>query len=326
MSTKDKKRTKDEQGMRISAVSRITGIPTDTLRAWERRYSLVSPRRSDGAGRAYSRDDVQKLSLIKKLIDRGHAISNVAPCSIDELNELLALHDGDTKQGEVFDRPVRLLACGKVLSVTLEHLSIDEPRIETVGLYSSVNAAGSNLDNSDIDVLVLEYASLQEDMLNEITAQHRRSDPALCIIIYAFASDALISKLENRGFVLVRAPVKTRLLLDIVLSNISVVMEGNDMRVDSLDINSEPAKIRFSNEQLAMLSAIDNPLKCECPKHLADLILNLQQFEVYSLDCENRNDKDARVHQDLSRASGHARSILENALQRLIDHEDISLP
>ena len=49
---------------KIGAVSKITGIGTETLRAWERRYKAVVPNRSESGDRVYSRDDLAKLFLL----------------------------------------------------------------------------------------------------------------------------------------------------------------------------------------------------------------------------------------------------------------------
>jgi MerR family transcriptional regulator, light-induced transcriptional regulator len=61
----------------IRAVSKLTGVPVDTLRAWERRYAVVEPAR-DPRGRLYSDADVHKLRLLKTLVERGHAIGRLA--------------------------------------------------------------------------------------------------------------------------------------------------------------------------------------------------------------------------------------------------------
>ena len=50
---------------KIGAVSKITGIGTETLRAWERRYNAISPKRSDSGDRVYDNDDLSKLFLLK---------------------------------------------------------------------------------------------------------------------------------------------------------------------------------------------------------------------------------------------------------------------
>jgi DNA-binding transcriptional MerR regulator/methylmalonyl-CoA mutase cobalamin-binding subunit len=74
----------------IRAVSKLTGIPVDTLRrAWERRYRVVEPPR-DERGRLYSEADVQRLRLLRRAVDGGHAIGRVASLSTAELDALLA--------------------------------------------------------------------------------------------------------------------------------------------------------------------------------------------------------------------------------------------
>ena len=60
---------------KIGAVSRITNIPVDTLRIWERRYRVVVPFRSHNSDRLYQRDDINRLTLLKMLVDRGHVES-----------------------------------------------------------------------------------------------------------------------------------------------------------------------------------------------------------------------------------------------------------
>jgi len=60
---------------RIKTVSELTGIPKNTLVAWERRYGLLSPERAANGYRIYSDDDVAKLVQIKSAIDDGLKIS-----------------------------------------------------------------------------------------------------------------------------------------------------------------------------------------------------------------------------------------------------------
>jgi len=55
----------------IGAVARMLDIPASTLRAWEERYSVIAPTRSEGAQRLYSRAEVEKLRFIKSQIESG---------------------------------------------------------------------------------------------------------------------------------------------------------------------------------------------------------------------------------------------------------------
>lgn len=68
----------------IRAVAKLTGIPVDTLRAWERRYRVVEPVR-DARGRLYSEADVRKLRLLRLLVERGHAIGRLVQLGESEL-------------------------------------------------------------------------------------------------------------------------------------------------------------------------------------------------------------------------------------------------
>ena len=62
----------------IGTAARLTGIPVDTLRVWERRYGLTQAALSPSGQRLYSAADVQRVALIKQLTDLGHAIGQLA--------------------------------------------------------------------------------------------------------------------------------------------------------------------------------------------------------------------------------------------------------
>ena len=53
----------------IGMVCRRTGLKSDRLRAWERRYNVVEPIRSGGNQRLYSEEDIARLRVIKHLVD-----------------------------------------------------------------------------------------------------------------------------------------------------------------------------------------------------------------------------------------------------------------
>src|SRR5687768_17516974 len=71
----------------IRAVSKLTGIGIDTLRAWERRYGAVTPTRDD-RGRMYTEADVTRLRLLHGAVERGHSIGRLAGLSNDQLRGL----------------------------------------------------------------------------------------------------------------------------------------------------------------------------------------------------------------------------------------------
>lgn len=61
----------------IREVSRLTGINPVTLRAWERRYGLIQPTRTESGHRLYSLADIDDVRSILGWIDRGVAVSKV---------------------------------------------------------------------------------------------------------------------------------------------------------------------------------------------------------------------------------------------------------
>ena len=61
----------------ISSVSSMTGVNTVTLRAWERRYGLITPARTEAGHRLYTEENVERIKLILSLLDEGIAVSRV---------------------------------------------------------------------------------------------------------------------------------------------------------------------------------------------------------------------------------------------------------
>lgn len=59
----------------IRTVATLTGVNPITLRAWERRYGLIKPTRTDSGHRLYTRHDIDKIHRIVALLDKGVSIS-----------------------------------------------------------------------------------------------------------------------------------------------------------------------------------------------------------------------------------------------------------
>jgi len=73
----------------IKAVSQATGVSIETLRAWERRYRVVEPKRDPNGRRSYAPGDVIRLRKLREATERGHPISKLARVSEEELSGLL---------------------------------------------------------------------------------------------------------------------------------------------------------------------------------------------------------------------------------------------
>src|SRR5678816_842392 len=76
--------------LNISQVERDTGLSKDALRIWERRYGFPNPARDAYGERQYDAAQVQKLRLIKRLIDGGRRPRSLVGKPLAELAKLAA--------------------------------------------------------------------------------------------------------------------------------------------------------------------------------------------------------------------------------------------
>lgn len=72
----------------IAAIERDTGLSKDTLRVWERRYGFPTPARDAFGERAYSLDQLERLRLIKRLLDAGHRPGRIVGQPVEALQRL----------------------------------------------------------------------------------------------------------------------------------------------------------------------------------------------------------------------------------------------
>ena len=122
----------------IAAVERDTGLSKDTLRVWERRYGFPTPGR-DGIGeRVYTLTEVEKLRIVKRLLDAGHRPGRIVPLSQAQLQELAE---------QTVDQPTRQPEAVLAMSDLRAHVDMirahDVPRLraELTRLLSRVGVA-----------------------------------------------------------------------------------------------------------------------------------------------------------------------------------------
>lgn len=70
--------------VRIGELSRRVGVPVASLRAWETRYGLLSPDRTQGGFRLYGSDDVARVRAMKANLERGLSASEAARMALAE--------------------------------------------------------------------------------------------------------------------------------------------------------------------------------------------------------------------------------------------------
>lgn len=320
MTPRNSSRTSARPRLRIGAVSQITGIPVDTLRAWERRYEVVSPRRAGGTARLYDQDDVDRLQRIKRLVDAGHAIGSVARLGSDDLDALLELHAPEalaTGGGTARDVETVLVYSASAASPVAARLA--EAGLAVLHHHRSWDAFAADAGTGRSDALVIDLATLSPARVTDIADLARRVPQARTIVIYAFGNQALVDRLDAGRVLVLRSPITSAELLR------DLARPQADLAALDVDTLPEPAPA-FSDGALAELANVSTSVQCECPHHLVDLVRTLANFEAYSAECENRDAKDAAVHARLRRTAAAARSLFERALFEVIEYEGLALP
>jgi len=281
---------------RIGAVSRLTGIAPDTLRVWERRYGAVVPMRSEKGSRLYSQDDVGRLALIKRLVDSGDAISRVANLDKDELAER-AQGTPLPERGAEQEGICRVVVLGDALTEKLGRVKTEEDQLDVVGLYREKDGLLAQAPCLKVDVLVLEYATMQPEQIREIGTLLLRSGAARAVVVYEFASCTTLDRLESAHIIPIRGPIDRAELRRwcLVLNARPVPAPG--LRADAgIDISGPLPAQRYDADALVKIAAASVTIRCECPHHLVDLISRLNAFEIYSQECEVLNVDDTALH------------------------------
>jgi len=116
--------------MNIGAVERDTGLGKDTLRVWERRYGFPQPIRDANGERLYPDGQVERLRLIKRLMDQGHRPGRLFAASAEDLLQLATAHPSDQRAADPEDR-------GAAIADLLTRLKAHDPQ----GLRQALNQA-----------------------------------------------------------------------------------------------------------------------------------------------------------------------------------------
>lgn len=314
---------------RSGAVARLTGIPVETLRVWERRYNVVGPRQSATGQRQYAPDEVTRLSVIKRLVDSGYAIGSIAALHLDQLQSMLQQASRSpmkalpvpTTPVEDAMQPVRLAVVGEALALRVQRHPL--PALQVVATSQNAARAPDELRGVQADTLLIELPSLQRETPQAIRTLARQLGAQRIVVEYGYASRQLEQDLRALGCHLVRTPLNLDDLNTLCGARYSSVEPGGTI---ALTHNPAVPLRRFNNKVLAEIAMTSVALNCECPHHIADLLVRLGNFETYSADCESRSPADAALHQYLSQVTGNARAMMEIALERVIEAEGIAMP
>ena len=337
---------KEDRTYQIGTVSTLTGLDPHTIRAWERRYGAIKPTRTETGRRRYDDRTVERLQLLKALVDCSEAIGTIAHLADDELRarlEKLADLEGQ--------RPISSTVAetnpGKRSLALLAPSLTAQLRANAVAL-ADLELVLSERDEKDFieaarrqicDVVVVELDALETTApLRFIRSCQSLPGSPLVVVLYHFAQRSSLARLAQAGAKLVQSPVRLEQLRRTILDRLMIEQArerrglpasttgspgaGSFVPRESTDPSEAPLR-RFDDEQLARLFEISTGIDCECPNHLASLVSALLAFESYSTACESRDEADAALHRHLAHGTGEARARLETLLFDLCEHEGI---
>lgn len=132
----------------IKAVEQSTGISSSTLRAWERRYHVCQPQRSESGYRLYSDRDIAIIRWLKAQVDAGMSISQ-AVAWLDKL----------TVDGGALEQ-VTLPASGEMVTTPLSPATHHMMRRDYAVLQKELLAALLNFDEDKAEHLLAEAFAL----------------------------------------------------------------------------------------------------------------------------------------------------------------------
>ena len=298
----------------IGVVARRTQTHPETIRVWERRYELIVPGRSESGRRLYSEDDIIKLSLVKQLTKLGHSVSSLAKSTTDELRSLIS-----ASSGNAYDEQMRPQEKRRIIFLNdslRQRLSRDLSIYEDVVIVDRPAVPAPHLQ---ADILVIELATINEKSLSEIREHLSEAGCARALVVFNFGTRKSVVELEYANVVCLKGSVTAA---DIHRACTSI---NKSTVTTNQQIASSIVPPRFDKDQLARISALRSTIACECPNHIAELIISLSAFEQYSSECANRNEADAQLHAQLNQSAGAARVILEESLAHLIAIEGIEI-
>jgi DNA-binding transcriptional MerR regulator len=328
---------------RSGAVARMAGMPVATLRIWEQRYQAVRPITAASGHRLYSSADVERATLLRRLTAKGHSIGLLAALETEQMSEMMQAPEPTMPASRPEAQKhlaMRAVVVGQALASRLQRLIDSQPlrpALHMVEVFESLTDAAKAAQHSAkpaVDLLIWQAASLQHGARQELrVAQDAWQAPAAAVV-YRFSSAAGRAELTSAGAAVLYEPVDDDALGQ-WLASLQRYETPSDTAVTSPNLKIPNAKSlaqqtilppRFGDVALTQFAELSSSIACECPSHLAELLMQVTYFETYSGECANRSATDAQLHVYLQQIAGTARMLFEKALEQIAIVEGLPLP
>jgi DNA-binding transcriptional MerR regulator len=328
---------------RAGAVARMAGMPVATLRIWEQRYQAVRPNTAASGHRLYSLADVERATLLRRLTAQGHAIGLLAALDTDQMRGMMHMSETGSPEKMLnasLRTSMRAVVVGQAFAGRLNRIFERQPfgsKLQIVAVFDSLfeaTQAAQHAVQPSVDLLLWQAVSLQPGAGNELRdAQDAWQAPAAAVV-YRFSSSAGRAELTGAGARALYEPADDDSLAE-WLSSLKPAEPTQVKAAATCDPSSSGAANlnditvlppRFDESALTNFAGLSTSVACECPSHLAQLLLQVSYFEKYSGECANRSSADAQLHAYLQQVAGTARMLFEKALEQVAIAEGLPLP
>jgi DNA-binding transcriptional MerR regulator len=333
---------KAQPTFRAGAVARIAGMPVATLRIWEQRYQAVRPNTAASGHRLYSQADVERATLLRRLTAQGHAIGLLALLETEQMREMMRAPEvPQVNWVEAhLQTTIKIVLVGQSLASRVRRLFYLQPfglKVQLVGVFDSLDAsakAAGQSDEATADILILQAGNLQTGVHQELLKAQDAWRAPSAAVFYRFSSAVARAELTNVGVEVLSEPSDDKSLRQWLASlqrNDAQQIKAAGVRSSippvSMGLNEQTVSPPlFDDAALTQFAGLSTTVACECPSHLAELLLQVSYFEKYSSECANRSAADARLHAYLQHVAGSARMLFEKALEQVAIAEGLALP
>lgn len=309
----------------IGTVAKLTGISVHTLRAWEKRHSVVNVDRSETGRRLYNTEDVYRLRLLKNLTQAGHSIGNVAPLTDEQLERMLELKFDDITH-KAPEKHSLSLALFSERRTDIQQLSpAIQQRLDIALHTQEPGELRELLAGKRVFTVVLIFDTLLKHQLR-LLRQLKETEPRHnYFVVFSTAQREVIDELNNLGLTLIRAPIGNDKLFEKVLAHSAIDGASQDATVQRVLAAGEVPPHKFSRKQLERLANFPSAIDCECPQHLANLVRELTVFESYCQSCASKNLQDAALHNEIFKITAQARAMMEQGISLILEAENINI-
>lgn len=223
--------------------------------------------------------------------------------------------------------PWRVVVVGKLLGQRLkgavqQALAPPGRLLHLQGPFETLEEAAAEPLAATADALLIYAPSLQDDWLDRLLQAMPAWKGKPMAVLYGFGSERSCRLLgRTPGLSLLRGPQSDAALAQ--------WLRGWRQQLDAAPAASAAPPTmpvpprRWDDAALASFAGLSTTIACECPRHVADLLVQLSHFEAYSADCESRSPEDAELHAYLRQVTALARAQFETALERVARHEGL---